>query len=162
MKVSVKLFPAFDIPKIGMYVKKDNTFHTIASLCKNEGILIENGEYIAKQDICLHKMYVFNKHKFVGELAFSEYDKVKENQTYEMYIIHKLLAVPIGTKVRVIKINSEMITPNMDIFNLVGEVIEVDHNTYTIKLDNFIMVVKRHYFVALDSKNSHSVCYLEK
>jgi len=162
MKVSVKLFPAFDIPKIGMYVKKDNTFHTIASLCSNEGVIIENGEYIAKESIRLHKMYVFSKRKFIGELAFSEYNKVKENQTYEMYVIHKLLAVPIGTKVRVIKINSNMITPNMDIFNLVGEVIAVNHNTYTIKLENAIMVVKRHYFIALDSKNTHSVCYLEK
>lgn len=162
MKAKVKLFPAVDIPKVGMYAKIGGKLQTIKHVNNDLSVVTQDESCVEIEDVRLHKAYVLKGNNLLGELAFADYCKCEPGKLYEFKVIQKLLRVPVGTKVRIVKLHVRLCTfDKVDLFNLTGVVTKVSRNDYEILLDcGKLLPCKREYFVSLDTKNEHNICYL--
>lgn len=160
MKGTVKLFPSIDEPKAGLYTKLNDELQVIKHI--GNTLCVTETKTIALKDVRLHKAYIVKPNSLIGELAFSDYAKVKEGDKVDVKVVEKLLKLPVGTIVRVVKIPlHKCLFESQDLNNLVGVVIDVDRNNYIIKLNcHTTLVCKRDWITSLNSKNSHNICYV--
>lgn len=144
---TVKLFPAVGKIKEGSYVLLPDGSTHIVNEIKKDIIVLNNNEEVSYYDCKLLKFYVINN-KEIAEIHFEDYEVAADNFEKQIQVETFSILAPsfIGDQVKLIKIDSTT-AKTIGIKPMLGVIISISENQYSISLPSGSVVVKRHYFV---------------
>lgn len=152
MKTMIKLYPAEGVITDGCMVKTDKGFELVTK---------DNIANLNKPR--LHKYYVTERNKLVGELHFADYPFVKEGDKVEckQYVIYN--KPEIGDEVEVFKLPCD-VAIKVPYFKkyLSGRIVSIKSTNITVSLHGSTdeLTIKRHCVRLVSRQDKKTICKL--
>lgn len=144
----------------GCIVRTPKGYETVLSI---NGKIYTNKSVYSLDDkrIRLHKYYVVCGNNIIGELHFSNYSKVKENDVVEFNTTTIPNRAEVGDEVEVFKFHLDDVMDGCKTRKR-GKIVNIINRKHIIKLYGIEKEItcNRHYFKIVSRKDSKTICLL--